>query len=303
MCLIAFSWAPGTLSPLVLASNRDEFWRRPTLPLDTWVLPGGLRVSGGRDLEAGGTWVGFADNGSVAMVTNVRRWPPEAAPRSRGALVTSWLGRGQGTGGWEEWLAHHPAQAYGGVNLVVGHVTSPPDPDNPWLWLTNREPGPGASAVSMGHGWWGRSLEPGVYGLSNAALNTPWPKTVALKQALVTALSQANPWDLDLAGVAASQNPLLTALTDARQAPEQSLPHTGVAPDLERVLSAAFVHDATRLYGTRSSLVAVASGGGLHLHEWTHGVATQPLQGGRWPLTQSVYKCLSMSTWGIPTSS
>lgn len=313
MCLIAFAWAPGTPRPLVLASNRDEFWQRPTQALDTWVLPGGQRVYGGRDLEAGGTWVGFADNGHVAMVTNVRRWPPEGAPRSRGDLATSWLGQTPGPQGWRGWLAQHPAEAYGGVNLVLGQLepVAPRGPQaqgpctaSPWLWLTNREPETQAGAAAMGQGWWGRVLQPGVYGLSNAALDTPWPKTVALKQALARALVDG-PLELGPgpADAPCTHHPLLAALLNAEQVTDLALPQTGVPPDLERCLSAAFVHDTTRSYGTRSSLVAVVDNTGLHLHEWTHHVARHPLQGTAWPLSQSVYKGLSMSTWGMPTSS
>lgn len=300
MCLIAFAWAPGTHRPLVLASNRDEFWQRPTEALDSWVLPQGHRVYGGRDVTAGGTWIGFSEHGRVALVTNVRRWPPDTAARSRGELASAWLDT---TLPWADWLALHPAHTYGGVNLVLGQVAQglgdqPPHPD--WVWLTNRQPEPDVVANALGHGWWGRVLIPGLYGLSNAALDTPWPKTLALKHALGQAL--------DLPPNSRNgHDAVLQALLNTEAAPTNTLPRTGVPPDLERLLSAAFVHDPERGYGTRSSLIAVADRTGLHLQEWTHNVQAHPLphhhRPPAWPVAHSVYRERSISTWGMPTSS
>ena len=296
MCLIAFALDPNSHRPFVMLSNRDEFWHRPTEPLTDWVLPGGTRVHGGRDVEAGGTWVGFGQQGRVAMVTNVRRWPPESAPRSRGGLATGWL---DSRLGWEAWLAEYPAAAYGGVNLVLGavapHKIGTDTTGQHWVWLTNREPEDATQAERLAPGWWGRALGPGLYGLSNAALDTPWPKTLAFKSALAQALPA---WDT---------RPLVDAMLDTREAPLASLPQTGVPPALERHLSAAFVHDPERGYGTRSSLIAVADHTGLRLQEWTHNVQTHPMphhnRPPAWPVAHSVYRERSISTWGMPTSS
>ena len=91
MCLIAFAINASARWPLVIASNRDEFLDRPTLPLNDWKTASDQRILSGRDLRAGGTWLGATPDGRVAFVTNVRQAQPQAAARSRGELVTRWL--------------------------------------------------------------------------------------------------------------------------------------------------------------------------------------------------------------------
>ena len=87
MCLIAFAIGAKPNIPLLIASNRDEFYDRPTEPLHRWILPNGMAVTGGRDLRDGGTWLGLSDGGRVAMLTNVRSVHMAPAARSRGALA------------------------------------------------------------------------------------------------------------------------------------------------------------------------------------------------------------------------
>lgn len=286
MCLIAFAIAARPDLQLVIASNRDEFWARPTLPLQAWTLPSGKAVYSGLDLQAGGTWIGLAQDGRVAMLTNVRSGSPEAAQRSRGELVTGWLDAGSD---WEDWLSGFDPLQYGGFNLVLGDLVR-----CRWAWVSNRPSGLRVSRdldelPALPDGWHGRSLAPGLYGLSNAALDTPWPKTVALKQAL----------QRHLADGARPENPapLLDALLHRMPAPDAELPVAGVAADIDRALSSAFVHAPEMRYGTRSSMIVHwRADGRLDVREWTHEAdsSTPPgnQQDSRWPLTGSRYSCL-----------
>jgi uncharacterized protein with NRDE domain len=261
MCLIAFAIQPFPGLELVIASNRDERWDRPTLPLQAWALPSGKQAYSGRDLQAGGTWLGLAQDGRVAMLTNVRDGQPDAAPRSRGELVTRWL---DAAADWEDWLPRFDPQQYGGFNLVLGDLAR-----GRWAWVSNRKPDDHgqdmdeAGGEALPPGWHGRSLGPGLYGVSNAALDTPWPKTVALKRALRRHID-------DGAAAHAAQG-LLDALLHCLPADPAELPSTGVAPQIERALSSAFVHAPEMRYGTRSSMIVHwHAGGHLDAREWTH---------------------------------
>lgn len=259
MCLIAFAIDADPACPLLIAANRDESYDRPTAALHRWSLEGGVGVWAGRDLRDGGTWLGVSEAGRVAMLTNVRSGQPGPGARSRGELATRWL-RGDVS---VDALAQGMSPAdYGGFNLVVGDV-----PGGVWAWLGNRDPQqPHAEDAPVAlHR---RSLGPGLYGLSNAVLDTPWPKTERLKQAL----------DRSIALVRTAPDrwlrPLTEALADDTPAAGQELPSTGVPADLERGLSSPFVRLAGRGYGTRSSLVLRLWPGEprrrVELHEWTH---------------------------------
>jgi len=298
MCLIAFAIGLRPHSPLLLAANRDEFWQRPTRPLSRWPVGPGRSVVAGQDLQAGGTWLGFADDGRVAMLTNVREARGEPAPRSRGELLTLWLGGQADTA--QALAASVDPTAYGGFNLVLGDVQQ-----GQWHWLSNRpHPEPGAD-LPLPPGWQGRALGPGLYGLSNAALDTPWPKTRRLKQALGTALTQLDhdPQAPDW------RHTVLQALTERQTAAPAELPQTGLPRAQEVGLSAPFVHLPQAGYGTRSSLLARWQGpahGGLAVEEWTHAPAAAgpgAEHATRWPLAHSAYNTISMARWGMPTSS
>jgi hypothetical protein len=162
MCLIAFAVRARPGLPLLLAANRDEFFERPTAPLHRWALPGGQEVLGGRDLRDSGTWLGVSLAGRVAMLTNVRGGPAGQGLRSRGELATRWLSGLR----LETLLAELDPQTYGGFNLVIGDLHT-----GTWHWLSNCDPQcPNKGVVPQ---LTSRSLAPGVYGLSNAALDTP----------------------------------------------------------------------------------------------------------------------------------
>lgn len=248
MCLIAFAIGASPRWPLVIASNRDEFLDRPTLPLARWRTDAGTEIISGRDLRAGGTWLGLTPGGRLAMLTNVRGPASLTGEKSRGELVTRWLGSAADA---SSFAAQIDAVAYGGFNLVLGDFKS-----GAWHWISN-QPGPGMESSA---------LLPGVYGLSNGALNTPWPKTLALKKALHSALAASDESLLE--------RELMTALGDRRRTGREDLPSTGVPLALEEALSSAFVDFPEHGYGTRCSTVlvagAISEGWDLTVQEHTH---------------------------------
>jgi len=248
MCLIAFAIGASKRWPLVVAANRDEFLDRPTLPLARWHTTAGTEIFSGRDIRAGGTWMGLTAAGRIAMLTNVRGPASLTGDRSRGELVTRWLDSETDA---TVFMAEIDGGVYGGFNLVLGDFKT-----SAWHWLSN-QPGPGLES---------RALQPGVYGLSNGALDTPWPKTLGLKKALHSALQAPD--------VATLEKDLMAALRDRRRADRENLPSTGVPLALEEALSSAFVDFPEHGYGTRCSTAlvasAVADGWDIALQEVSH---------------------------------
>lgn len=226
MCLILFALDAHPRWRLVLAANRDEFFARPTAPAGWWA--DAPDVLGGRDLRDGGTWLGVTRAGRFAAVTNYRE--PDryrvGAP-SRGALVADFLRGGSSSVEYANDLLAR-ARAFNGFNLLVG------DADG-LIYLSNRSDGV-------------RRLEPGIYGLSNHLLDTPWPKVSQGKDDLRCSLG--GPDD-------ALEASLFAALALRDPAPDARLPATGIGVERERALSAAFI--VTPEYGTRASTVLLVS--------------------------------------------
>lgn len=234
MCLIVFAWRPGHEVPLLLAANRDEFYARPSLPLGHWDDQPG--VYAGRDLQAGGTWLGLSPNGRFAALTNIRDPRQPQGPRSRGELPAGYLAS---TLTPAEFLAQLTPQAseFSGFNLLLGNDKE--------LWHYN--PRSGAP----------RPLPAGVYGVSNADLDSPWPKLLRARHGLQQALS-------------ADDEALFALLADPQRAADSELPETGVGLEIERLLSSVFI--ASPGYGTRAStLVKVYADGNRHIHERCFG--------------------------------
>ncbi|HET6762452.1 MAG TPA: NRDE family protein [Longimicrobiaceae bacterium] len=224
MCLILFAHRAHAEYALVVAANRDEMYDRPTAAAAFWRDAPDLLA--GRDLREGGTWMGITRGGRFAAVTNYREVPlSRDGKRSRGHLVAGFLRGGQAPEPYAADLAAR-GDEYNGFNLLVGDVTG-------LAYASNR--GRGA-----------RLLAPGIYGLSNALLDDPWPKVVRGKAALADAL--AGPED-------ALEARLFAALADRGIAPDEALPTTGVGIERERALSASFI--ATPVYGTRCSTVLI----------------------------------------------
>lgn len=222
MCLILLGWRVHPDFPLVVAANRDEHHQRATAPAGFW--PDHPQVLAGRDLVGGGTWMGVTRGGRFAALTNFRN-PAHMRPEapSRGPLVSGFL---KGTTAPLDYLAQLAPHGgdYNGFNLLVGDGET-------LAWYSNV-------------GGEMRALEPGVYGLSNELLDTPWPKVRQAKSDLSRALSDL-PDDLGL----------LHLLRDDRTYADDLLPRTGVSLELERMLSAAFIRSTDQRYGTRSSTV------------------------------------------------
>ncbi|WP_280150321.1 NRDE family protein [Piscinibacter sp. XHJ-5] len=239
MCLVALAIDHSRRFPLVVAANRDEFFSRPAARL-TWWTPeaGGPAVLSGRDLESGGTWMGLTAEGRLAMVTNVRdpSRNDKAAP-SRGRIVPEWLGARERS---DRFWMRSALCGYNGFNLL-------------------------AFDFRLGECFWGSNvsgqtvrLDRGLHGLSNAGLNTPWPKVEALKRRLREAMAETDSVD-------ALSLRLFEALADRSEAPDELLPGTGVPLDWERRLSAAFIRIPDRGYGTRCSTLIITERVSRHL--------------------------------------
>ena len=224
MCLILFASEASSRYRLVLAANRDEAYSRPTAPAAFWEEA--PNVLAGKDLKSGGSWMGVTRSGKVAAVTNFRGpgkvW--EGAP-SRGNLVSNFLMNGDSPDVFLDTLRTR-ARNYNGFNLLVG------DTEGLW-WYSNRyddeQP---------------RRIIPGIHGLSNHLLDTPWPKVERGKHALA---------HLMVGEKEIMPEQVFPSLEDRSPAADDELPDTGVGLELERVLSTPFIR--TQHYGTRSSTV------------------------------------------------
>lgn len=251
MCLILIAYRYRSDYPLVVAANRDEFHERPTAPLAAW--DDAPQVVAGRDLQAGGTWLGITRTGRFAALTNYRdpgRQTPNAP--SRGRLTGDYLRGDEPARLYLERLSRR-GDDYNGFNLLVGDAEG-------LFYYANYSGKP-------------RPLEPGVHGLSNRFLNTPWPKVRRGCAALRQSLARRTAPDPDA---------LLELLTDRALAPDAELPQTGVPLEWERWLSPLFI-DAPG-YGTRASTVlTVDSAGSATLIEVTWPAASRREERVRWP--------------------
>ena len=222
MCLIILAYDAHPLYRLILAANRDEFFSRPSAPAGFWEDD--PRILAGKDLKDGGTWLGMTKTGRIAALTNYR--DPNAGKRdalSRGGLVKGFL---RGDLSIEEYLLflRKEGGTFNGFNLIFGDMRR-------LFWFSNR------------HGYH-RKLAPGIHGLSNHILDTPWPKVSGGKESLKRILRGNNVIDAEQ---------LLSLLADRTVPPDDNLPDTGVGMELERLLSPVFISSPD--YGTRSSTV------------------------------------------------
>ncbi len=253
MCLMAFAWQQGEHF-LTLIANRDEFHARPTRAASFWTAEDRPELLAGKDLEAGGTWLGVTRGGRFAAVTNIRAPGAQLGNRSRGRIVFDYLAGTLDPSAYMKTLLPD-LPSYSGFNLVAG---SPEE----LFYLNSREAAP-------------RPLAPGIYGLSNASLDDPWPKLKALRDGLAD-----NP-----SGAPAE---LLALLRDPRTYPETDLPRTGVSSEWERLLSAAFILGED--YGTRaSSFLRLSGAGEVEFVERRFGPMGAALgeNSWRWPLSAS----------------
>ena len=221
MCLLLLALSPRPGYKLGLAANRDEYYDRPTAPVEFWKEAPDLLA--GKDLRAGGTWLGITRTGRIAAITNYRdpSTIKEHAP-SRGELVTRFLMGSDSPEAFIEKLIQ-AGDRYNGFNLVLGVQDA-------LFGYSNRGKGALYEFTS------------GYYGLSNHLLDTPWPKVAWSKESFAALLSQEG---------APSSESFFQMLGDRRVAPDESLPDTGVGLEWERTLSPVFIASPT--YGTRSS--------------------------------------------------
>lgn len=219
MCLILFAYRQHADYPFIVIANRDEYYARPTRDAHWWD---DADVFAGRDLEAGGTWLGTNRRGHFAAVTNVREaGSMKPGRKSRGDLTRGYLAGNLAPVDYLRQLTVHD-QDYAGFNLLLGDLRG--------MWFySNRE-----QEIS--------SIEPGLYGISNGSFDESWPKLSTGKAELEALLSG----DID-------STQLMEILTDHRVAQDHELPNTGVPLDIERMLSSRFIRSPE--YGTRACSV------------------------------------------------
>ncbi|HUR39598.1 MAG TPA: NRDE family protein [Verrucomicrobiae bacterium] len=234
MCLIGISWRAHTRHELVLAANRDEFHARPTLAAARWKDH--PDVYGGRDGSHHGSWLAVSVRKRVAAITNVRRMvPSDPQAPSRGKLVSEFLIGEQSAADYAQALTEDSSN-YSGYNLLLYDGAE-------LLFVTNN---PEFKVVPV---------PPGVHTVSNASLDTPWPKARRLQTAMES-WSKDN-WE--------SFPPLLKALGDRTPAPPAELPSTGIGPSMEKLLSPPFI--VSPHYGTRCSTIVAVSAGHIDFTE------------------------------------
>ncbi len=225
MCILNISYKTHPNYKMIIAANRDEFYSRPTAKASFWEDHPALLA--GKDLHAGGTWLGITKTGKFSAITNYRSSAEykKDAP-SRGKLVIDFLA---GTADPKDYAANliKNGHLYNGFNLLFS--------DQSELYYFSNHTRESAM------------LSPGIYGLSNHLLDAPWPKVEKSKQSFTKAIMHKNISDSDLFEI----------LLDTSKPPDEELPDTGVGLELERVLSSVFV--ATPIYGTVSSTLIFIS--------------------------------------------
>ena len=237
MCLIAFAWNAHPDYRLIVGANRDEWHDRLAAPAAWWNDH--PQILAGRDLKAGGSWLGVTRSGRFAAVTNFRDpADKQSSACSRGELVTAFLLSELTPQAFLAETRQH-ALAYNGFNLIVGDTSS-------LAYFSSRD-----GAIEI--------LEPGVYALSNHTLNEPWPKVTMAKSALDAILQEKMP-------DTALRMAIYDFLSSDVVAPDDTLPNTGVGVEWERVLSPALI--VTPQYGTRAStILSMAKNGRVSFEE------------------------------------
>ena len=226
MCLIVLSLGQHPDYPLILAANRDEFHSRPTQDAHWW--PDKPDVLGGRDLQAGGTWLALHKTGRFATLTNFQdAQPPSPKLRSRGHLVTGFLDSNSTP---RDYLGMIDEDAYAGFNLIVGTV-------NEVAYLSNREQGT-------------RELAPGTYGLSNALLDGPWHKVESSRHKLASMLVTD----------AINETSLMRLMNDRNKAPVDEVEKGRLDFNTAHAITAPFI--VMPEYGTRCTSVVLANNNG-----------------------------------------
>lgn len=222
MCLILFAYQVHPKYPLVIAANRDEFYRRPSKPAYIWPE----KILAGQDEKEKGTWLGFNPEGKFAAITNYRdgKLSDKKNAPSRGELAVKFLKNNLSSKAFAHWLEKN-GPLYNGFNLLFG--------DKEELWFYSNQSNKAAGKIPSG-----------IHGLSNHLLNTPWPKVVRGKEYLSKELDCSKP----------DSEKIFNFLANEEKVPEEKLPQTNIKKDWEKLLSSIFIRSP--LYGTRCSTVA-----------------------------------------------
>ncbi|MFW8564668.1 NRDE family protein [Orrella sp. 11846] len=234
MCLAVLALPSSSAWSWAVVANRDEEHARPSLEMQPWE--DNPQILAGRDLQAGGTWLGVRTDGRLALLTNVRepgRFQTQAP--SRGHLVEGFLKNSQTPADYLKGL-QASANEYNGFNLLVGHNAD-------WHYASNRA------------NQWQQAVTPGFHGLSNALLDTPWPKLVRTRQAVTDVLTQTPQRVPTTSSIQTLLHSLAKIMQDDAPAPDVDLPQTGVGLERERLLSSPFIR--SDLYGTRCTTVVL----------------------------------------------
>jgi uncharacterized protein with NRDE domain len=248
MCIVLAAYDCHPKYLLILAANRDEYYDRPAAQAGFWEER--PDVLAGRDLQSLGTWLGITRRGRFAVLTNYRDPSSQKEnTRSRGLLVRDFLCSLEEAGGYLEAL-HKSRGQYNGFNLLLL--------DGKQVWYYGSRTGRAGKVV------------PGIHGLSNHLLNTPWPKVVRGKEGLRGIAGE---------GGEVAVESLFSLLADRRQAEDGELPHTGVSLECERMLSPIFIQ--SEIYGTRAStVILIDRRGRVRFYERVFGAGGRPAGGG-----------------------
>ncbi|CAN0927425.1 Transport and Golgi organization 2 homolog [Linum grandiflorum] len=247
MCIAAFLWQAHPLYPLLLLHNRDEYHKRPTAAVEWWT---DIDIVGGRDEVAGGTWLACSRGGRVVFLTNVMELHERPDAKSRGELPLLFLQSCKAPREFAEGLAKE-ADQYNGFNLILADILS-----NTMVYVSNRAKGKEAFII--------QNVSPGIHVLSNAHLDSPWPKEQKLRQGFKQQLVKYGDGKIPLKGIAKK------LMRDRSKAEKNTLPGICSA-DWEYALSSIFVEVNTPLgwCGTRSTIaLAVERSGEVSFHEY-----------------------------------
>lgn len=221
MCLIAFSYKNHPEYPFILATNRDEFYGRPTQPAHVWNTS--PKILAGKDEKAGGTWLGISENGRFAALTNYRQMDDiKEDTTSRGIIVKDFLLSDVNP---RKYLAElqKKGEHFNGFNLIAGFFDD-------LYYISNKKEGV-------------YKIKPGVHTVSNAFLNTPWPKTEQASKSFRKIIDEKKP----------DEEKLFSVLLNDKRYPIEELPNTGLPEETEKAVSSIFIK--TENYGTRSSTI------------------------------------------------
>ncbi|XP_064946401.1 uncharacterized protein LOC135626527 isoform X2 [Musa acuminata AAA Group] len=249
MCIAAWAWQSHPTYQLLLLLNRDEFHDRPTKPVGWWGDGDGQTILGGRDELGGGTWMGCTRDGKVAFLTNFREPDPWSGSRSRGELPKRFLESTKCPSEFAEEIVKE-ADQYNGFNLIVADLCT-----KSMFYISNRPKGKPASLLEV---------LPGIHVLSNANLDSPWPKAERLRKGFSEVLASCRDEELCMKDI------VKKLMCDKTKAERYMLPMTGCSPERELEVSSIFIetHREQGLYGTRNmGALSVKTSGEVSFYE------------------------------------